>query len=252
MGFDLGDAINSVINTVEGAVNGLENMDPLNSLVNAGASLLNDIGVPKEVTDGLKIAAGACTGDLGMCVAGAAAEAGDISHDLSSQPATTEAASGSTASPDGYANSGFLPGVLTPSDRQFLQNGFAAANSSSGGGDVTGTGSGGCDPFADILNDPSMSLEDKVMAILEKCYDQTDSAVYSIADQVGKAQQASTQAQSGGGQAAPATGPNGQSLQSLEFHLQDMMSKRSQLMDLMSNLEKAFNDTAMNTINNTK
>jgi hypothetical protein len=247
---DIGSALSSVVNTVEGAVNGLESMDPLNSLMNAGASLLNDIGVPKEVTDGLKIAAGACTGDLGMCVDGAAAEAGDISHDLSSQPATTEVASASTASPNGYdTSSGFLPGVLTAGDRQFLQNGFASANASSQTSSGSAPGpNGDCDDFSSILNDPSMSLEDKVMAILEKCYDQTDQSVQGLVTQLGQAQQASN-----GGQPTSASNASGApSMQTLEFKLQDMMQKRTQLLDLMSNMSKTFNDAAMTAINNTK
>jgi hypothetical protein len=236
---DIGNAISGVVNTVEGAVNGLESMDPLNSLVNAGASLLNDIGIPKEVTDGLKIAAGACTGDLGMCVDGAAAEAGDISHDLSSQPATTEASQASTSAPGGYDTASFLPGMP-----------FATFQPNQSPNGFPGTGGcGGDDDFSSILNNPSMSLEDKVMAILEKCYDNTDQQVQGQVQALANAQQASGGSQ--GGSQTGATG-NGQSMQTMEIQLQDLMQKRTQLSDLMSNMSKTFNDAAMTAINNIK
>jgi hypothetical protein len=249
MGFDIGNFVSGIVNGVEGAVSGavgdLESLDPLSGLANGVAGLLNDIGIPKEVTDGLKIAAGACTGDLALCADGVTGEVGDISHDINAA-ATTETAQASA--PQGYDTTN-PTGRGIPSDwMKFIGNVVGPS----------GTGTGGCggggDPFGDILNDPSMSLEDKVMAILEKCYDQTDQAVYGLADKVGQAQQASTAAQSGGQTSGStgSSGPNGESLQSLEFKLQDTMQKRSQLMDLMSNLEKCFNDADMNVINNIK
>jgi hypothetical protein len=256
MGFDFGNFVSGIVNGVEGAVSGavgdLESLDPLSGLANGLGSLLNGLGIPKEVTDGLKIAAGACTGDVALCADGITGEVGDISHDVSAA-ATTE--TGSASAPQGYDTTNPNGVGPLPSDwMKFLGNVVDPSGAGAGGAGGTGGCGGGGDPFADILNDPSMSLEDKVMAILEKCYDQTDQAVYGLADKVGQAQQASTAAQSGGKTSGStgSSGPNGESLQNLEFKLQDTMQKRSQLMDLMSNLEKCFNDADMNVINNIK
>ncbi|HEX4620876.1 MAG TPA: hypothetical protein VH208_04840 [Myxococcaceae bacterium] len=124
------------------------------------------------------------------------------------------------------------------------------------------------DQIGQIMNDPSLSLEDKVMAVLMACYDKMDKDVLQAAANLGSAQaqgnpsnpaQPATQDASSGfytntgaPPGAPPSGSGSQSTQTLEIQLQDLIQKRTQLFDLMSNMSKNFNDAAMNSISNMK
>lgn len=117
-----------------------------------------------------------------------------------------------------------------------------------------GVAVGGCqpqtNPVRDILNNPSMSPNEKLEAILFAIADAADNEALDIAQQISNLQdkQAGIDKSSKEGQAEAAQAQ--QDIDRLSQRLQKLMERRTQMMQLISNINKAMHENAMLCISN--
>jgi hypothetical protein len=101
----------------------------------------------------------------------------------------------------------------------------------------------------DILNNPSMSIEEKLQAILMALTANVDDELLQVMDDLAAAQDK---------QAGLANTPENQKalsdakrgVEMLNLRLQNLMEKRKAMFDLMSNMSTKFNEMAKTAINN--
>lgn len=121
-------------------------------------------------------------------------------------------------------------------------------STSSPGSDVSSTGDTGA-KIRDILNNPNMSLEEKIQAVLMALEENVDNEIESTMKQMAAAQDQS---------ASLANTPENQkkiaeskrNAEMLNLRLQQLMEKRKSMFDLMSNISSKFNEMAKTAINN--
>lgn len=106
---------------------------------------------------------------------------------------------------------------------------------------------GGESELSKILNDPNMSIEEKIMMILEKILDQTDEELLETTQQLDKAN-ADRAKQSQGGKGDSTKADSAQ--EKLQLKLQQLMEKRKKMFELMSNFSMKFNEMAKTAIQN--
>jgi hypothetical protein len=95
-----------------------------------------------------------------------------------------------------------------------------------------------------IFNDPSMSMEDKILAILMKLQEKQENKVQGLTKSLVDTDNANN--------AATAKDPNAktQSIQGVQMKLQQAMSQMNELQTFATNFEKNEHDTKMSVINN--
>ncbi len=105
-----------------------------------------------------------------------------------------------------------------------------------------------------ILNDPSLSLEEKIQLILMKIAEGEDDEILAVMGEMGTSSQklaelrATTKADDKDGQKQLAKQQQNQEL--LQQRLQKAMERRKQMYDLMSNMSSKFNEMAKTAIGN--
>jgi len=192
----------------------LGNLDPISWISNGVCSLLNDCGVSKSVTDGIEtgLAVAFCDPVLGY----KAAE--DLAVDNRTPQAFTQ------APPCNGNQLGY--GVLG------VPNFAADASRPEPGCFSLGDG------LQDILDDPTLSTEDKIMAVMERCMQATDGEINQTLDSLDKASQNSDGSTSNN------------DVQRLQLQLQRLMTQRQEMYSMMTNISKTFQDMSMAAINN--
>ncbi|MBN8226167.1 hypothetical protein JYK02_01440 [Corallococcus macrosporus] len=101
----------------------------------------------------------------------------------------------------------------------------------------------------DIVDNPNMSIEQKVQALLMGITEDTDSELLDVMNEMASARE--ERATLGGSDADKARGAKlDTSMQELELRLQTLMEKRKAMFDLMSNMSSKFNEMAKTAISN--
>lgn len=107
------------------------------------------------------------------------------------------------------------------------------------------SGTGGNNGLSQILSDPTMSIEEKIDAILNMVLDRTDEEILEVMREMeansAKGKPGNNQAQSHEQQS---------SQEKLNLKLQKLMEKRKQMFDLLSNFSQKFNEMAKTAIQN--
>lgn len=120
-------------------------------------------------------------------------------------------------------------------------------------GSPAGASGGGSD-ISNILNDPSMSLEDKIEQILAKLGNEADNDILSVTKEMDAnhtkqvAADKDSKTSSGGNADAKATADN--KANDLNMKLQQLMEKKKQLHDTLSNVMASYADMAKLSIQN--
>ncbi|MBF5044701.1 hypothetical protein FGE12_20035 [Aggregicoccus sp. 17bor-14] len=112
----------------------------------------------------------------------------------------------------------------------------------------SGSSSGsGASSIGDIVRDPSMSIEEKVEAVLSSVLDGIDSEISRTMDDLAAAQDKAAHMKDGGNQAQESADSD---VQKLSMRLQKLVEKRKAMFDLMSNMSQKFNEMANTAISN--
>lgn len=110
------------------------------------------------------------------------------------------------------------------------------------GGDRTGS-------VSDIINNPNMSLEEKLQAILTLITQDTDEEILGVMKEMASARD--ERAKLGTDQKSRAREAKlDTTMEQLNLRLQKLMEKRKQMFDLMSNISSKFNEMAKQAIQN--
>jgi hypothetical protein len=112
-----------------------------------------------------------------------------------------------------------------------------------------GTGSAPSGGVSDIINNPNMSLEEKLQAILTLITRDTDDEILGVMKEMSSARDEranlGTDEKSRAREAKLET-----TMEQLNLRLQKLMEKRKQMFDLMSNISSKFNEMAKQAIQN--
>ncbi|MCY1035573.1 hypothetical protein OV207_29300 [Corallococcus sp. BB11-1] len=116
------------------------------------------------------------------------------------------------------------------------------------GGAQTGRSTGGS-RARDIVDNPNMSIEQKVQALLMGITEDTDAELLDVMSEMASARE--ERATLGTSDQDKARGAKlDTSMQELELRLQTLMEKRKAMFDLMSNMSSKFNEMAKTAISN--
>jgi hypothetical protein len=110
-------------------------------------------------------------------------------------------------------------------------------------------GSGSDSNVRDILNNPNMSLEDKVEAILMGILQDVDSEILQAMDDLAAAQDKRAGIKNDKGN-EKALADADSSIEFVQMRLQKLVQKRQQMFDLMSNMSAKFHEMQKHVINN--
>ncbi|NBD11490.1 MULTISPECIES: hypothetical protein [Corallococcus] len=145
------------------------------------------------------------------------------------------------------AGSGGRDGVAS---RQDLSAELAAVAKLPGGSSSSASGrSAGGTRARDIVDNPNMSIEQKVQALLMGITEDTDAELLDVMNEMASARE--ERATLGSSDADKARGAKlDTSMQELELRLQTLMEKRKAMFDLMSNMSSKFNEMAKTAISN--
>ncbi|WP_426754286.1 hypothetical protein [Myxococcus sp. Y35] len=120
--------------------------------------------------------------------------------------------------------------------------------STSGSGGGRGTSSGSTS-VRSIVDNPNMSIEDKIQAILMSISSDTDEEILDVMEQMANVRD--QRATLGTSEADRKTGAKLESsMQELELRLQRLVEKRKAMFDLMSNMSSKFHEMAKTAISN--
>jgi hypothetical protein len=112
-----------------------------------------------------------------------------------------------------------------------------------------GTGSGASGGVSDIINNPNMSLEEKLQAILTLISRDTDDEILGVMKEMASVRDEraalGTDEKSRAQEAKLET-----TMEQLNLRLQKLIEKRKQMFDLMSNISSKFNEMAKQAIQN--
>jgi hypothetical protein len=101
----------------------------------------------------------------------------------------------------------------------------------------------------DIINNPNMSLEEKLQAILTLITQDTDDEILDVMKEMASARE--ERAKLGTDQSSRAREAKLETtMEQLNLRLQKLMEKRKQMFDLMSNISSKFNEMAKQAIQN--
>ncbi|GHG64731.1 hypothetical protein [Comamonas sp. JC664] len=118
--------------------------------------------------------------------------------------------------------------------------------SASGGGRGTGSASSN---VRSIVDNPNMSIEDKIQAILMSISSDTDEEILDVMEQMANVRE--QRASLGTGESDRKAGAKLESsMQELELRLQRLVEKRKAMFDLMSNMSSKFHEMAKTAISN--
>lgn len=109
---------------------------------------------------------------------------------------------------------------------------------------------GGDSKLSGILNDPSMTLEEKLNALMDKITDDIDSELGETMKELDAAYSKDTKTD-GKEDASKAQKKQG-AIDKITRKLQQLMERRKQMTELATNMSKSFNDMAMAAIRNMK
>ncbi len=116
----------------------------------------------------------------------------------------------------------------------------------SGGGRGTGSASSN---VRSIVDNPNMSIEDKIQAILMSISSDTDEEILDVMEQMANVRE--QRASLGTGESDRKAGAKLESsMQELELRLQRLVEKRKAMFDLMSNMSSKFHEMAKTAISN--
>lgn len=153
----------------------------------------------------------------------------DVSRELAATNAQM-AQYGGSAGPVATA-----PGVMPPSSSSYAPSGYPMPGSIGVG---SAGASSGMNPMQGLCWDQGMSTDEKVMMILQNAYGQLDNQMNDLANQLADAQTRS-------GSTDQKTAQGGQrDAQMLQFKLQQVMERRTQMFTLMSTLANNENEMA--------
>ncbi len=93
-----------------------------------------------------------------------------------------------------------------------------------------------------------MSMEDVVQFVLGRSLGAIDTQIQGLVGELNQAEQAEAAAQKGGSSAKAQAAQN--DVQMLQMQLQDLVQKREQMFQLMSNMSETFNETAKSILAN--
>ncbi|MCP3142724.1 hypothetical protein [Pyxidicoccus xibeiensis] len=124
--------------------------------------------------------------------------------------------------------------------------GSSGTQPSTGGGRPGGSSGAS---VRNIIDNPNMSVEDKIQAVLMSITEDTDAQVLDVMREMDSARgEKATLGNSDGDKKKAAKLDT--SLQELELRLQKLMEKRKSMFDLMSNMSSKFNEMAKTAISN--
>jgi hypothetical protein len=102
---------------------------------------------------------------------------------------------------------------------------------------------------SDIINNPNMSMEEKLQAILSLITQDTDDEIFGVMKEMASARD--ERAKLGTDEKSRARGAKlDTTMEQLNLRLQKLMEKRKQMFDLMSNISSKFNEMAKQAIQN--
>ena len=108
---------------------------------------------------------------------------------------------------------------------------------------------GGAGSVSDIINNPHMSMEEKLQAILALITQDTDDEIFGVMKEMASARE--ERAKLGTDEKSRARGAKLETtMEQLNLRLQKLMEKRKQMFDLMSNISSKFNEMAKQAIQN--
>jgi hypothetical protein len=148
------------------------------------------------------------------------------------------------------ANSGWGTGSTGATSSTSASSGTASTGSSGGSTASTSAGktSGGSN-IRDILNNPNLSIEEKLQAIMMALTESVDAEILQTMDDLAAAQdkRAGIENKEENKKAAADADRN---VEFINLRLQKLMEKRKSMFDLMSNMSSKFNEMAKTAINN--
>lgn len=110
-------------------------------------------------------------------------------------------------------------------------------------------GSGASGSVSDIINNPNMSMEEKLQALLTLITQDTDDEILDVMKQMSNTRD--ERAKLGGDDSGRARAAKLETtMEQLNLRLQKLMEKRKQMFDLMSNISSKFNEMAKQAIQN--
>ena len=139
---------------------------------------------------------------------------------------------GSSTSPVGSASSG------------------SSTSSSGMSADMQSEMQGLSNQITDILNNPNMSIEEKIMEILMLLQQKNDLDLNQAMGDLNQVQGERNSIDRKGDDAQSQLDKNSQDSSRVQFQIQQLMDKRKQLSELMSNIEASFNEMAKTAIQN--
>jgi hypothetical protein len=139
---------------------------------------------------------------------------------------------------DGTVGWGDVKTAIAHAEQDLKKYGPPRSKSSTEVGASSGTSSSS---LSNIINDPSLSLEEKIQQILTAIMDRADAEILSLTEQLSEAE---NKERSGKGE------NKGPSVQNLQLKLQQVMERRKQMFELMTNMSSKFNEMAKSAIQN--
>jgi len=147
---------------------------------------------------------------------------------------------------DGIVGRPDVTAALRQADAEQGTSGASQSTSGSGGSRRAGSASSG---VRSIVDNPNMSIEDKIQAILMSISSDTDEEILDVMEQMANVRD--QRATLGTGEADRKTGAKLESsMQELELRLQRLVEKRKAMFDLMSNMSSKFHEMAKTAISN--
>jgi hypothetical protein len=107
-----------------------------------------------------------------------------------------------------------------------------------------------CEPgVRDIINDPSMSLEEKIEAMLLGMTEKMDGEILGLMDDLAEAQDRQSHIKNGKGD-EKALADSQRDIDRIQLRLQKLVEKRKMMFEMMSTLSMKFHETAKTAISN--
>ncbi|GEL71806.1 hypothetical protein [Myxococcus virescens] len=146
---------------------------------------------------------------------------------------------------DGIVGRPDVTAALRQADAAQASSGTQPASGAGGSRPVGGTSSN----VRSIVDNPNMSIEDKIQAILMSISSDTDEEILDVMEQMANVRD--QRASLGNGEADRKAGAKLESsMQELELRLQRLVEKRKAMFDLMSNMSSKFHEMAKTAISN--
>ena len=146
---------------------------------------------------------------------------------------------------DGIVGRPDVTAALRQADAAQASSGTQPARGAGGSRPVGGTSSN----VRSIVDNPNMSIEDKIQAILMSISSDTDEEILDVMEQMANVRD--QRASLGNGEADRKAGAKLESsMQELELRLQRLVEKRKAMFDLMSNMSSKFHEMAKTAISN--